>query len=129
MLTKSKSVLSDGTRVEDLINKETREVSMRVLHDRELYELELEQIFGKTWLLLAHESEIPKSGDYVVRSMGEDQVIVSRDREDQVHVMLNVCPHRGMRICMGDRKSTRLNSSHVKISYAVFCLIKNHTTS
>src|SRR5690606_41933942 len=26
-----------------------------------------------------------------------------------------------------DRKSTRLNSSHVKISYAVFCLIKNPT--
>src|SRR5690606_39990878 len=25
---------------------------------------------------------------------------------------------------MGDRKSTRLNSSHVKISYAVFCLKK-----
>src|SRR5690606_41036748 len=29
-----------------------------------------------------------------------------------------------------DRKSTRLNSSHVKISYAVFCLKKkNHTTA
>src|SRR5690606_41162985 len=26
-----------------------------------------------------------------------------------------------------DRKSTRLNSSHVKISYAVFCLKKKHT--
>src|SRR5690606_42001099 len=26
-----------------------------------------------------------------------------------------------------DRKSTRLNSSHVKISYAVFCLKKNNT--
>src|SRR5579883_3554144 len=28
----------------------------------------------------------------------------------------------------GDRKSTRLNSSHVKISYAVFCLKKKTTT-
>src|SRR5690606_40493295 len=28
----------------------------------------------------------------------------------------------------GDRKSTRLNSSHVKISYAVFCLKKKNTT-
>src|SRR3712207_8173215 len=27
-----------------------------------------------------------------------------------------------------DRKSTRLNSSHANISYAVFCLIKNKTT-
>src|SRR5690606_35665510 len=29
---------------------------------------------------------------------------------------------------LGDRKSTRLNSSHVKISYAVFCLKKKHTS-
>src|SRR5690606_40883708 len=29
----------------------------------------------------------------------------------------------------GDRKSTRLNSSHVKISYAVFCLKKKKTTT
>src|SRR3712207_6944713 len=28
----------------------------------------------------------------------------------------------------GDRKSTRLNSSHANISYAVFCLKKNHFT-
>src|SRR5690606_39503382 len=27
---------------------------------------------------------------------------------------------------LGDRKSTRLNSSHVKISYAVFCLKKKN---
>src|SRR5438874_3744347 len=29
-----------------------------------------------------------------------------------------------MKFCAGDRKSTRLNSSHVEISYAVFCLKK-----
>src|SRR3712207_7638283 len=29
--------------------------------------------------------------------------------------------------CHGDRKSTRLNSSHANISYAVFCLKKKHT--
>src|SRR5690606_39525533 len=32
----------------------------------------------------------------------------------------------GGRTCRGDRKSTRLNSSHVKISYAVFCLKKKN---
>src|SRR5437870_12679893 len=31
---------------------------------------------------------------------------------------------RGLSISRGDRKSTRLNSSHVAISYAVFCLKK-----
>src|SRR5258705_5343416 len=32
-------------------------------------------------------------------------------------------------LAVGDRKSTRLNSSHLGISYAVFCLKKKKTTS
>src|SRR5439155_21280539 len=34
---------------------------------------------------------------------------------------------RGGQFAVGDRKSTRLNSSHVAISYAVFCLKKKST--
>src|SRR3989454_8838637 len=38
-------------------------------------------------------------------------------------------PHRGpVRRPEGDRKSTRLNSSHLVISYAVFCLKKKKKT-
>src|SRR3546814_20125523 len=60
----------------------------------------MERIFAKTWLLLGHESEIPKSGDFIVRDMGEDNVIVTRDRQCEIHVSLNVCPHRGMKVCL-----------------------------
>src|SRR5690606_25120209 len=109
MLTKASTVLSDGTKVEDLIDIENREVAMRLLSDREIYELELERVFARSWLLLAHETEIPKAGDFVVRDMGEDQVIVSRDRTNQVHVMLNLCPHRGMRICMTDNGNSAVH--------------------
>src|SRR3712207_6871767 len=40
-------------------------------------------------------------------------------------------PRRGLEDDRGaeDRKSTRLNSSHANISYAVFCLKKNNNTS
>src|SRR3546814_18643250 len=75
---------------------------MSVLADREVYVLEMKHIFAKTWLMLAHQTEIPESGDYVVRDMGEDQVIVGRTSDGAIHVSLNICPHRGMRICMGD---------------------------
>src|SRR3712207_6936630 len=37
--------------------------------------------------------------------------------------------HRALEARCEDRKSTRLNSSHANISYAVFCLIKNHYAS
>jgi phenylpropionate dioxygenase-like ring-hydroxylating dioxygenase large terminal subunit len=94
--------LSDGTSLSDLINLQTREVQLRVLADAEIHELEMERIFGKTWLLLGHESEIPNAGDYVVRDMGADQVIVARARDGQVYVSLNICPHRGMRVCTSE---------------------------
>jgi phenylpropionate dioxygenase-like ring-hydroxylating dioxygenase large terminal subunit len=102
MLDKPGLVLRDGTSINDLIDRNMNEVSMRVMSDQELYGHEMERIFAKTWLLLGHDTEIPKSGDFVVRDMGEDQVIVARDREGAIHVSLNVCPHRGMKVCTAE---------------------------
>jgi nitrite reductase/ring-hydroxylating ferredoxin subunit len=56
---------------------------------------------------VAHESEIPNPGDFVTRSMGEDPVIVSRAQDRGVHVMLNVCRHRGRKVCTEDAGNTR----------------------
>ena len=102
MLHNAGLTLSDGTTLDDLINRDMNEVSLRVMNDKELYELEMERVFARTWLLLGHESEIPKAGDYVMRDMAEDNVIVSRDRSGEIHVMLNVCPHRGMKVCTAE---------------------------
>jgi nitrite reductase/ring-hydroxylating ferredoxin subunit len=103
------SILADGTSIADLVNPATREVQMRTLGDPEIYQLELQRIFGKTWLLLGHDSEIPNPGDFVTRDMGEDSVIVARTREGEVRVSLNVCPHRGMRVCMTDSGNTAIH--------------------
>jgi phenylpropionate dioxygenase-like ring-hydroxylating dioxygenase large terminal subunit len=93
---------SRGRSVDDLINRDTREVSLAVMDDAGLYEWELEQLFGKCWNLLGHESEIPEPNDYMVRPIGEDELIVARDREGNIHASLNVCPHRGMRVALGE---------------------------
>lgn len=110
MLTRSAPTLSDGTRVSDLINLETREVKLRVLSDTELYELEMERIFGKIWVFLGHDTEIPNSGDFIVRDMGSDSVLITRDKAGEVHVMLNVCAHRGMRISTLDAGNTNVHT-------------------
>src|SRR3546814_7639693 len=130
MLQNAGLVLSDGTTLDDLIDREMNEVSLRVMTDEELYRLEMERIFAKTWLLLGHESEIPKSGDFIVRDMGEDNVIVTRDRQGEIHVSLNVCPHRGMKVCLGEARSEEHTSELQALmskSYAVFCLKKKTT--
>ena len=96
------TVLSDGTRLDDLVDVERRQVSMRVLWDPEVYQLELHRIFAKVWVALAHESEIPNPGDFVTRHLGEDQVIVVRDQSGEIHILLNVCQHRGMEVCRAE---------------------------
>jgi nitrite reductase/ring-hydroxylating ferredoxin subunit len=110
MLTNTSPTLSDGTKVADLVNPATREVQMRVLSDPEIYELEMERVFGRTWNLLGHESEIPKSGDFVVRDIGSDSVIVTRDKSGEIHVLLNVCSHRGMRVSTLDAGNTQIHT-------------------
>ena len=85
MLSPTPPTLSDGTKVVDLVNVNTREVQMRALSDPELYELEMERIFGRIWVFLGHESEIPASGDFMVRDMGSDSVLVTRDKAGEVH--------------------------------------------
>src|SRR5271169_2012455 len=98
-------VLADGTPVSTLIDRRKREVSVRVLNERSIYELELERIWARAWILVAHESELPKIGDYVTRRVGEDVVIIVRQRDGAIACLLNVCPHRAMQVCRTDSGS------------------------
>jgi len=85
-----------------LVNLARYEVDARVITDMAIYRRELEQLWARSWLLLGHDSEIPRSGDYMIRYMGDDAVIVTRDRDDQIQVMLNACTHRGMAVCRAE---------------------------
>jgi phenylpropionate dioxygenase-like ring-hydroxylating dioxygenase large terminal subunit len=60
----------------------------------EVYRLELERIFDRTWMFSAHETEMRESGDYLSRTLGSVPVIVVRDTDGKVHALLNSCRHR-----------------------------------
>ena len=98
--------LSDGTPIASLIDRTRREVSARVLSDPEVYQLELQRLFAKTWNIVAHESEIPNPGDFVTRTIGDDPVIVVRRRDGAIDCMLNVCTHRGAVVCREEAGNT-----------------------
>src|SRR5262249_59422902 len=77
-------------------------VDRRIYSDAEVYQLELEHIFARAWLFMAHESQIPNAGDFFLNYFGEDRAIVVRDREGGIQVVLNTCRHRGNAVCRAE---------------------------
>ena len=91
------------TGIENLIDPVGGYVSGRIFHDADIYEQELQTVWQKTWVFLAHDSMLPKKGNYIQTYIGEDPVIVCRQKDGSVKAFLNQCRHRGMRICRADR--------------------------
>lgn len=79
----------------------------KIFWDSEIYEQELEKIFARCWLFVAHESQIPKAGDYVATTMGEDEVLVVRQKDQSIKVLINACPHRGNKVCFAEAGNAR----------------------
>ena len=89
-----------------LVDLRLGEVSREIFVNEHIYAEEQERIFARAWLHVGHESQIPKPGDYFVSSMGEESVILCRDRANRIHVFLNSCRHRGMKVCRYDQGTT-----------------------
>ncbi len=91
----------------------TDRVNGRIYYDEAVFREELEKIWHREWVYVAHESEVPEPGDYVTRQIGMQPVIVSRDDAGEVHLLLNRCTHRGNTIC----QSLRGNSHAFRCAY------------
>ena len=89
-----------------LVDHAAGRISREIFVNEEIYREELERVFARSWLFVGHESQIPKPGDFFVSSMGEESVILCRGRAGQIHVFLNSCRHRGMKVCRYDEGST-----------------------
>ncbi len=75
--------------------------------DPSLFELELQKIWYRTWVYVGHESEVARANDYVLKSIGPQSIIMTRDSEGRVHLLLNRCTHRGNQVCSFDRGNAR----------------------
>lgn len=65
----------------------------------DIFDEELRRIFyGKEWLLVAHEGEIPNKGDFKTHNVGKVPLLITRDAEGAVNVFYNACSHRGTQV-------------------------------
>ena len=68
--------------------------------DPDIYERDIERIFLRSWLYAGHQSEIPDPGDWFLYDLVGESVIIARGLDGQIRALLNVCRHRGSRICL-----------------------------
>lgn len=95
-------------RLRATVRPEEGRIPMFIYTDPDVYWAELRRVFGRTWLFVAHESEVAETGDFVTRTMGEQPVIVARGDDTVVRVFLNSCRHRGMKLCSEDLGNTTM---------------------
>jgi phenylpropionate dioxygenase-like ring-hydroxylating dioxygenase large terminal subunit len=94
--------------IDQLIDTDRGTISREIFVAPEFHREELEKLFTRAWLFVGHESQIPNPGDFFVSRMGEESVILCRDTHGAVHVFLNSCRHRGMKVCRYESGNTSL---------------------
>jgi phenylpropionate dioxygenase-like ring-hydroxylating dioxygenase large terminal subunit len=73
-------------------------IHRRVYADPDIFELEMERIFGRAWLFVGHASQVRNPGDYITTELGRQPVVMTRHRDGSIHVLFNRCSHRGAKV-------------------------------
>lgn len=89
-----------------LVDPDNGIISREIFVSQDIFDTELEQVFARAWLFIGHESQIPEPGDFFNSRMGTESVLLTRDSEGEIHVLLNSCRHRGMKVCRYDEGNT-----------------------
>jgi phenylpropionate dioxygenase-like ring-hydroxylating dioxygenase large terminal subunit len=69
-----------------------------VYTDAEVFQLEMERLWSRTWIYVGHASQIPNAGDFLTLDVAAQPVIVVRHSDNSVRVLLNRCAHKGTKV-------------------------------
>ncbi|MEJ2632345.1 MAG: aromatic ring-hydroxylating dioxygenase subunit alpha [Acidihalobacter sp.] len=75
-------------------------------NDPFLFRVDMDEVFMKQWLFAGMTCEVPKAGSYMTVEIGQNPVLIVRDRDGEVRAFHNVCRHRGSRICKASKGKT-----------------------
>ncbi|RKE79342.1 aromatic ring-hydroxylating dioxygenase subunit alpha [Rhizobium sp. AG855] len=83
----------------DALYSPEAKVATAMYEDTDLFKEEMERIFKRTWVWVAHDSELADKGSFKLSNVGLEPVIVVRDRKGEVNVLVNRCRHRAATVC------------------------------
>jgi Rieske 2Fe-2S family protein len=97
--------LSDELRAMILRRRQGYSLEAPFYLAKEVFDLDMEAIFGRHWIYVGVEPDIPEPGDYFTVPLGRASVVVVRDEDMSIRAFHNVCRHRGARLCDGAKGS------------------------
>lgn len=71
--------------------------------NKEFFDLEIDQIFKRNWLVAGHVSELQNAGDFITFDALGERAIIVRGTDQKLRAFHNVCRHRGGRIVRGQQ--------------------------
>lgn len=104
----------------DTLRPETaKTLPSRYFYADDIFEREKEAIFMPAWHFACHVNELSGPGDFVVRDVFDQSVILTRDRQGEIHAFHNVCQHRGNRLISDETRGNR--KGVIRCAYHSWC--------
>lgn len=75
---------------------------------QDIFDYDIAKVWNRNWLWAGHVSQIPNAGDYFLFNYGPESIIIVRDRDGEICAHLNVCRHRGSRVCTEQTGNSRV---------------------
>jgi Rieske 2Fe-2S family protein len=79
----------------------------RYYTDPGIFAAEQQKIFETMWFCAARGSDLANPGQFRTVQVGRESVLVSRARDGGVRAFLNICRHRGARLCTEESGEVR----------------------
>src|SRR5690606_19536007 len=97
--------MSTAMAVQSLLQRRTPGFSLEApfYTSEDIFKLDMEVIFGRHWLQVGVEPDVPEPGDVLVVDVGKTSVLILRDDDMQIRAYHNVCRHRGARLVLQER--------------------------
>jgi phenylpropionate dioxygenase-like ring-hydroxylating dioxygenase large terminal subunit len=93
----------------------TRTLPGKYYHSKKIYQEEVDKIFNKFWIYACRAEEISSIGDYKLVQVEDESIIITRDKQENIRALFNVCSHRGTQMC--DVKSGNFKSKSIQCPY------------
>lgn len=89
----------DPAALESLV--EADRVHRDVYTDPEVFQLEQERLWSRSWVYVGHASQVPAAGDYITVDIAAKPLLMARQADGSIRVLMNRCAHKGTKV-VGD---------------------------